>query len=1094
MKNQSLISLARRIASAGAALLFVCATAFAQQTISGTVKDASGQAAIGAAVLVEGTTNGVSVDLDGNYTLSVPTGAKLVVSCIGYEDYHFTVASGKSKYDIVLTESSTMLDETVVIGYGTVKVRDLTGSVAAVSSKDLEVPVANVGEALQGKMAGVVVSLNDATPGAEPQIRIRGSKSITQTNDPLIIVDGFPVGSLANVPSDQIKSINVLKDAAATAIYGSRGAAGVVIVTTKSAQEGQTSVTYNGFVQIKDSSAGIRDVMDTYDYLKFTLGFARDLNGANYNDQLKYFGIGAANGDHYADYASVHAKNWQSDLYKTGLTHSHNLTISNGTKKNRTMFTMSFLNDDGTVINSWFKRFNASLKTIEKLTDNLDVELNVSYAYRQNRANARLASAFRYRPLEPLGDASVVGGFGAGYDGYVSESANPVELTNNEQNTSYNNNFRGIAAVNWTPIKGLKLRSELGMSANYAKTEGYVGAFGTQTNQASLRRTDGTDMHWTNTVSYELPLNGEIHRADVMAGNEWINTSSEYMQYLAQVFPAHFDRERSLAMLTQGTVNNAFTQSIGIPTHSLSFFARANYTLLDKYLFTLTFRADGSSKFAPNNRWGYFPAAAFAWRVIDEPFMENTKDWLSNLKLRLSYGVTGSDAISSSLWKESWSLSTSATNYTISDNRTDTNSGYGYAYAPGSMAPNPDLKWESTITRNLGIDFGFLDERIYGTIEGYWSTTNDLLMPINVNSTAGYTYQYQNMGSVSNKGIEFSLGGDIVRTSDFTLSANLIYNYNVNRIEQLAASVTANTYGQWTSSEREPNTGEYFLREGAAIGSIRGFAYDGWYTTDDFNYDPATGMYTLKEGIPDWAMDSYPNSFVLPEGQKAFPGAAKAKDLTGGPDGEPDGFITADDVYELGEMTPPSNGSFNLSGRWKNLDFAANFNYVIGGHLMNFWSLMSTYGAKDNYFGANRQSFVADAYSPYRWNNGELEFVSDPDELDAMNANATMHTPTSMKGLLWDRWLEDASYLRLKNLTVGYTFPKAWISKIGLKNLRAYFTASNVFTITKYTGLDPEVNTNSSRSMQGASFPTPGVDNNAYPMARTYTIGLNITL
>lgn len=1089
MKSQSLISFMGRIALAGALLLGVCTTAFAQQKISGTVLDASGQAVIGAGVVVEGTTNGVVVDLDGNWALTVPTGSNLVVSCIGYVDQKFTVQAGRDKYDVVLQESSTMLDETVVIGYGTVKVRDLTGSVAAVSSKDLEVPVASVGEALQGKMAGVVVSLNDATPGAEPQIRVRGAKSITQTNNPLYIVDGFPVSSLVNVPSDQIKSINVLKDAAATAIYGSRGAAGVVIVTTKSAVEGQTQVTYNGFVQIKDSSSSVRDVMDTYDYLKFTLGYAKDYNTDMYQNMRKYFGIGAENGNHYADYAGVKAHNWQEDLYKTGISHSHNLTISNGTKKNRTMFSLNFLNDDGTVINSYFKRINASLKTIEKLSDTFDVELNVSYSYRQNRADPRLASAFRYKPLDTVfGDESVVGGFGAGYDGYISDAANPVELTWNQQNTSYSHNFRGIAAANWTPLKGLKLRSEIGLSKNFSKTEGYVAGYGTTTNSASLYKGESGDLHWTNTVSYELPLNTELHRADVMVGSEWIANNGEWMQYYAELFPSYFDRDRTLAMLAQGTKNNAFTQSVNLPGHSLSFFGRANYTLLDKYMFTFTMRADGSSRFAPNNHWGYFPAGAFAWRVIDEPFMANTKDWLSNLKLRLSYGVTGSDAISSNLWKESWSLSTGATNYTISDNRTDTNTGYGYPYQPGSMAPNPDLKWESTVSRNLGVDYGFLDERIYGTVEGYWSTTYDLLMPVSVKSASGYSYQFQNMGTVSNKGLELSIGGDIVRSKDFTLSANFIYNYNVNRIEKLSNTVTANTYGQWVNSEHNPSAGEYFLREGVAIGSITGFAYDGWYTTDDFNYDPTTGIYTLKEGIPDWSMDSYSTSLKRASGQMAFPGAAKVKDLDG------DGAITEADTYELGAMTPPSTGSFNLSGRWKNLDFSANFNYVIGGHLMNYWSLMSTYGAKDNYFGANRLAFVSEAYSPYRWNNGDLELVSDPAELDAMNANATMHSPTSMKGLLFDRWLEDASYLRLKTVTVGYTLPKSISSKVGMKNIRAYFTASNVFTLTKYTGLDPEVNTNSSRSMGGSNFPTPGVDNNAYPMARTYTIGLNITL
>jgi TonB-linked SusC/RagA family outer membrane protein len=1088
MKNHFLIAVIRRVVLA-ASLLCVSLSAFAQQQISGTILDTSGQPVIGASVMVPNTTSGVVTDLDGRYTISVPTGTQLVVSCIGYVNQSFTVSQGRNTYDLVLSEDAEMLEETVVIGYGTVKVRDLTGSVAAIGEKDLETPVTTIGEAIQGKMAGVVVTLNDATPGAAPQIRIRGTKSITQTNDPLYIVDGFQTNSLVNVPTDQIKSINVLKDAAATAIYGSRGASGVVIVTTKSAVEGQTRVTYNGYVQIKDSSENIRDVMDTYDYLKFTLGYIRDYNPGGFATASRYFGIGSAYGNHYADYANVKVHNYQSDLYKTAITQSHNLTVSNGTQRNRTIFSLNFINDDGTVINSYFKRANASLKTVEKVTDNLDLELNLSYSFRQNRSNPRLAAAFRYRPIDnPLGDPTATDAFGAGLEGYINETSDPVGLTWSTQNDSYNHNFRGIGAINWKPLDGLTLRSEIGVGKDFRKNEGYEEGFGTTTNQASLNRSESGDLHWTNTASYQIPFKSQNHRADIMVGHEYIYGSGDWMAYSAQIFPSHFDRSTTLAMLNQGAKNNQFTQSVDVPSKSVSYFTRANYSLLDRYLFTFTFRADGSSKFAPNNRWGYFPAAAFAWRVTDEPFLASTQNWLSNLKLRLSYGSSGSDAISAGLWKETWSLGNFLTNYTISNDTQNTDDGANFVYGPGSMMQNPDLKWETTITRNLGLDFGFLDERIYGTVEGYWATTQDLLMPISVNAASGYSYQYQNMGTVSNKGLEFSLGGDIIRTRDFTLSGNFIYNYNVNKIEKLSPSVTATTYGQWVNSEHRPSIGEYYLREGHAIGSITGYAYEGWYTVDDFNYDPATHVYTLKDKIPDWAEDSYFTSFVRASGQSAFPGAAKYKDLNG------DGVITTADTYELGEMTPRSTGSFNFNGRWKNLDFALNFNYVIGGHLLNYWSLMSTYGAKDNYFGANRLSFVSGAYSPYRWNNGELEFVDDPAQLTAMNANATMHSPTSMVGMLADRWLEDASYLRLKNVTLGYTLPRTLVKKIGVSNLRLYFTATNVLTFTKYTGLDPEVNTNRSRGVSGASFPTPGVDNNAYPIARTYTFGLNISL
>lgn len=1067
-------------------------SAFAQQKISGTVVDVTGQPLIGASVLQKGSTsNGVVVELDGTFSISAPVGSTLVVSCIGYVDSEFTVVSGKTTYNIVLSEDSELLDDVVVIGYGTAKVRDLTGSVATVSSKDLETPVANVAEALQGKMAGVVVSMNDGTPGASPQIRVRGAKSITQTNDPLYIVDGFPVSDLSEVAADQIKSINVLKDAAATAIYGSRGAAGVVLVTTKNAVEGQTSVSYNGYVQVKDSRSNIQDVMQPLDFLKFTLGYARDYNYTNYENMLAFYGIGAAYGNHYSDYVGTSSHNYQEDIYKTGLSHSHNLTISNGTKKNKTIFSLNYLYDDGTVINSYYNRINASLKTVEQLTDRLTLELNASYAYTnsrggQGRSTGSLAAqAYRYAPIDnPMGDITNYSGFGNGSSS-VEPSYNPVDLAWNESNNIYSHRFRAIAAVNWKPIDDLTLRSEIGLSKNFGKREFYNAGFGNETNSATLRRGEGSNLHWSTTAAYNIPFKNDIHRADIMIGNEVISSNSDYTQFYGYEYPSNFDRDKTFAFLGQYTKDFTLTTSISTPVHSVSFFTRANYTLLDKYMLTLTLRADGSSKFGPSNRWGYFPAAAFAWRASDESFMEGTKDWLSNLKLRLSYGVTGSDAINANLWKETWTLG-SNTNYTISGNRTDTENDYGQAYAPNTMMMNNDLKWESTITRNLGIDFGFLDERIYGAVEGYWSTTNDLLMPVAVNSSTGYSYQYQNMGVVSNKGLELSIGGDIVRTGDFSLSANFIYSYNVNRIEKLAESVMVNTYGQWASSEGTPTTGEFILQEGMGMGTIRAFKYLGWYTTDDFDYDPSTGVYTLKAGVPDISCDSYWTSFNLPAGQTAFPGAAKWADLND------DDMLTEEDTYIVGEMTPRSTGSFNLNARWKNWDLSANFNYVIGGLIMNCEALYSAYGAKDNRFGSNRLAVVADAYSPYRWTNGELEFVSNPEELAAMNANASMHTPTSMRGFLFDKYLEDGSFLRLKNLSIGYTIPKNISKKIGVNNLRAYFTATNLFTLTGYSGLNPEVNTSSSTSSYG--FPTPGVDRNAYPIAKAYTFGLNITL
>ena len=1075
-----------RMMLASLLLLTVSTFAFAQQRISGTVVDLSGQPVIGASVMIPGTTTGVVTDLDGKFAISVPAGTNLTVSCIGYVDQNFTVTAGKNVYDFKLSDDAEMLEETVVIGYGTVKVKDLTGSVAAVGSKDLELPVANVSQALQGKMAGVVVTPSTG-PGGGATIRVRGNKSINTSNEPLVLVDGFP-GSLSSVPADQIKSINVLKDAAATAIYGSRGASGVILVTTKNAIEGQTNVSYSGYVQIKDSSTEVYDVLEPLDYLKFTLGYARDYNNINYVNMLKYFGIGAEYGNHLNEYAKMSSHNWQKDLLKTGITHNHNLTISNGTARNRTLFSLNYTYDDGTVINSWYRRINGNLRTTEKITNNLDLELNLSYNTSKSMGNGRQGSGYQYRALEPLGpEPGNLAGFGNG-SSYIDAVNDPIELTYDSEPGSANHNFRGIGAINWRPIKGLTLRSEIGLTAGFTRSESYSKGYGNNKKSAGLSRGESYSTTWNTTLQYQIPFKTNVHRADIMVGNEMRMSESQSMSFSAYEYPDNFDRARTFAFLNQFTESSTFSTSYGTPGRSVSFFTRANYALLDRYLLTLTLRADGSANFAPKNRWGFFPAAAFAWRISDEPFMSDTKNWLDDLKLRVSYGVTGNDAIGANMWRETWSLGGNTT-YTMSTSRTGTELDYGRAYQPGGMMQNPYLRWESTYTTNVGLDFDLFGHRVDGTIEGYHIKTDGLLMSVPVNASSGYSSQYQNLGTISNRGIEFTLNGDIVRNSEFQLRAGLVFQYNLNRVDYIAPSVTTTKFGAWSNSEHYPSGGEYFIEEGSPMGMIKAFAYDGWYTVDDFNFDPATGVWTLKEGIADWATDSYWTSFNLPKGQNAFPGALKVKDLGGKTDENgnsiPDGKITNDDVYVFGAMTAPASGALNLQARWKNFDMTANFNFVLGGHIMNQPALTNLYGSKDNRFGANRMAFVKDCFSPYRWTNGELEFVNDPAELKKLNANAKYWSPTSMVGLLVDKYLEDASFLRLRNLSIGYSLPANVARKIAMKSARIYVTATNLFTLTKYTGLNPEVSFGSST--------TPGVDSGGYPLSRTYTLGINVT-
>ena len=711
-------------------------------------------------------------------------------------------------------------------------------------------------------------------------------------------------------------------------------------------------------------------------------------------------------------------------------------------------------------------------------------------------SNSRQGSIYQYRPLEPLGpEPDNLAGFGNGSGGYIDRSSDPIELTYNSEPNSMNHNFRGIGSLNWRPIQGLTLRSEIGLTAGFTRSESYVKGYGNTTNSASLSRGESYSTTWNTTAQYEIPFANQNHRADILIGNEMRMSESQSMSINAQPFPENFDRARTFAFIDQyiqglTSSQGRFSTSYGTPGRSVSFFTRANYALMDRYLFTLTLRADGSANFAPNNRWGFFPAAAFAWRISDEPFMADTKDWLDNLKLRLSYGVTGNDGIGANHWRETWSLSGN-TNYTISTQRTDTEQDYGKAYQPGSLMQNPNLRWESTYTANAGLDFELFGRRVDGTLEGYYIKTDGLLMQTPVNAASGYTTQWQNLGIVSNRGIELTLNGDIVRSGDFLLRAGIVFQYNLNKMDYIAPTVSTTKFGSWASSEHYPSSGEYFIEEGSPMGMINAYAYDGWYTVDDFNFDPGTGIWTLKEGVPDWTCDSYWTSFKLPAGQKAFPGALKVKDLWGATkdaDGKPipDGKITIDDTYVFGSMTPPASGSLNLQARWKNFDLTANFNYVLGGHIMNTPALTQLYGSKDNRFGANRFAFVADCFSPYKWTNGELEFVNDPAQLKAMNANAKYWSPTSMVGLLVDKYLEDASFLRLRNLQVGYTLPANFARKIAMKSARLYFTATNLFTLTKYTGLNPEVSI-------GGSSTTPGVDSGSYPLSRTYTFGINVT-
>ncbi|MDB0798531.1 TonB-dependent receptor [Phocaeicola vulgatus] len=1074
-------------------LSMFCLVSLAQElTVSGLVLDNRGDPIIGANVKVVGNpTVGTITDFDGKFTLAVSSSDKqLEISYIGMQSAIVNVVAGKT-LNITLKEDAEVLDEVVVIGYGTVRKKDLTGSVASVGKEALAAnPVADVSQALQGKLAGVSVISQDGRPGAEVAIRVRGGGSISQSNDPLFVVDGFPVSSISDIPADQIVSIDVLKDAASTAIYGARGANGVILVTTKGADKDKISVTYSGYYQTK-WAAKITEQMSAQDYILWNWGYATDYNATYAASLEKYFGLGIANGNHYDEYANMATHNYTDDLLHTASSWNHNLTVSGGNEKTKYTFSVNYMDDDGIKYNSGYKRLSSNFKLNQKFNKIVSFDMDVRYAntttegkdYAVSGGGSIVSTAYAYRPIDtPLGtDDPTLLMMG---ENNVSPSQNPISINNAIFDQTVKDNFRANFALNIEPLKGLKLRSELGVGKGWSKSKyyedgsvnsGYTKGY----KYAKLGKGENNNIRSVTTLNYDIPGLGDKQNMNVMVGYETIKSQSESSQMIGAGYPMGdaWDMDRIFGMMTMydpSKTDNGYSNTVNAASTTQSVFGRLNYSLLDRYLLTVTLRADGSSKFGPSNRWGYFPAAALAWRVIDESFMESSRDWLDNLKLRLSYGTAGADNIDSNLWRETWKSGTVAQDGNIVP-----------TYTPKGMKQNPDLKWETTISRNLGLDFGFLNNRVFGTIDFYWNTTKDLLMRQEIDSSTGYSYQYRNVGQTSNKGVELSLNYNIVRSNKFNLTLTATYNYNKNNVDELMDGTDIMYKSGWGSTPQQPNY-DYILREGKPVGLIHGYVSKGFYSVDDFDY--IDGIYKLKAGIPDIASQittSYPrpSGIKVADGQFAYPGCLKVDDVTG------DGIANTEDVTVIGEIQPKHTGGFSLSGNYKNFDFNANFAYQIGGKVYNATAMAQLMGGKDGGVGKGKAKWIKDTFKYYTVNNGELTAVTTPEELASLNAETKYHSATYEVGIVLSEFVENASYLRLSSLTLGYTLPKSWTKKAFIENARIYVTGGNLFCLSGYSGLDPEVNADPKKN---DNYPTLGLDYGAYPRARTFTVGLNL--
>jgi TonB-linked SusC/RagA family outer membrane protein len=1045
------------------------ASVWAQKTIavSGTVIDASGISIPGVNVIEKGTKNSVTTDLEGKFSINVASSkSELIFSYLGYETLTQVVGSKKS-FNIALKNSESKLEEVVVVGYGTSKKSDLTGSVASISGDALKKnPVANVAETLTGRIAGVQVTSTEGSPDADIKIRVRGGGSLTQDSAPLLIVDGFPVNTINDISPSDIENITILKDASSTAIYGSRGAYGVVIITTKSGKDGaKIAVNYNIFSGVKRIAKTI-DVLRPTDYVKWQYEFASLKNDIPSFDQ--FFGTWQNSNQ----YNNVQPIDWQREIYgRLGEVVSQDLSVRGGSDKMNFNFNYARYDEKAIMIGSDFLRNNLSLSLKNKASKKVDLAFTLRYSDTQinggganeqrevSSADSRLRHAVGYSPIpipalttDDTDDAII---------GYLT---NPFVAVDDNNRRQLRKNFNMQTSFGWKIIDNLQFRSDIGLDNYnyqdyrfYGRSTYYANNVPSAENQrlSSLIISDRKELRIrnSNTLNYDFKnLIGENHKLKVLIGEETIDYRSNEITSTIQGFPRLFTFENAINLSSQGkplSVNNFYNPDDKL----MSFFGRVNYDILNKYLFTATYRADGSSKFLGSNRWGYFPSAAVAWKIKEESFLKDV-NWISSLKLRASYGLAGNN-----------NIPTGQTSQTLQSYATTWINGVPNFWAPSDYMANPDLKWETTVTQNFGLDYDLFDGKVSGSVEVYKNLTKDLLIPFNINTS--YTYQWRNMGEVQNSGIEATLNLVAVENKNFGLNFNFNIGVNQNRINSLGVMNNFSVSSGWAGTAI---LNDYLVNVGDSMGLIYGYQSDGRYEVSDFNY--AGGIYTLKPGV---ANSSYAIGTLRP-------GSMKLKDING------DGVVNLSDQTVIGNANPKNTGGFVVNANAYGFDLSAAFNWSYGNDVYNANKIEFS-SATSNPNGQYR-NLGTDMADGTRWTNldpltGVL--VTDPSALAALNANTTMWSPFMRQYVLSDWAVEDGSFIRLNTVSLGYTFPKSFIGKIGLSNLRFYATGNNVFILTKYSGLDPEVSTRRKTPL------TPGVDSSPYPRSRQVIFGLNLS-
>lgn len=1081
-------------------MLLLPPAVMAQNVVKGTVTDSNNEPIIGASVVEKGNTkNGTVTDLDGKFSLKLQKGKTAVVNYIGMVSQEIT--AGEASQSIVLQEEQGSLDEVVVLGYTSKARKDLTGSVGSISGAKLAaVPVTSAAEALQGKIAGVQVTTVDGQPGADINIRVRGATSVTQSNDPLFIVDGFQQSNINDIPPTDIASIDVLKDASLTAIYGAKGANGVVIVTTKSAQAGKIKVGFNGRMSVSALSKSL-DLMDTRQFADYQYDRAA-ANGTR-SSWAKSFRGNFGNPLDLDLYGNLPTHDWQDEVMgETPLNYSANVTVGGGSENLKFNASLTQSEDKGIILGSGVRRTNLNVKIAANLTKNLEMTYNPRMTYRRDTGaggdrigSGGIVDVLRYRPTNGLREY----GHWAPYmvDPDEEENfayTNPKSDIETNQRKRHAYSISNQLALQWTPIKGLVLRTEGNFSIAFRNTDEYYGPL-TGTGQsvinqglpvAETEEVRSESYTWTNTANYSFTAN-DMHNWSFLLGQEIYHSQSKTQNQTNHLFARSVGAEQAWNNMGLGTPLYS-TSALSTPDRMASFFGQAAYNYDHRYLLSLTFRADGSTKFASGNQWGYFPSLSGAWDIKREAFMKDVK-WIDQMKLRLAYGLAGNNNISDDMWRY---LYTAANSGGPGFGETSAN-GQLYYSSPSSF-PNKDIKWETTVTRNIALDLSFFDRRLTITPEVYFNTTRDLLYKSTIPSVSGYSVQMQNIGRVTNNGFELTINGDLLRGKDYVLSANATFGMNKMTIKKLNSTdgVLYNTSGRWKSSD----AADYVLKVGDQLGLFYGYVYDGLYSADEFYFDPVQNYLAVP-----WSDDNphydengnrLPNTVVNKalnasnSGEATLPGKIKLKDLTG------DGIVDQNDKTVIGNTNPDFQGGFGLSGQWKNFDFNANFTYMVGFDVYNATayalsgSTTSQYNFYNVYskFATNRWRYTDPTTGECLYKNYYVDGALDA--YKAMNANATLWNPADLvNNQMISYFVEDGSFLRCTDITLGYTLPSKLTKRWGMSKLRVYGSVSNLFIITSYSGYDPEVDVQSGL--------TPSMDYNRYPRSRQFSFGVNVT-